>query len=241
MSKKWWGPAGPFDTWQAVTAAPAPVTLHVRQPDLVPAHCLRQVGLRTDYRPLETPPPFGERPYPKDGLVVAPPHPVGRVEILAAGSPEWTEFVPLVNEGFNRIESGLGGPDEPSTRRELRKITKPTIEAIYAYGSDPRYYVVEAAREYWSEPKINECLDAAFGHVWLVREHGAVKTLKTTVQVQSCDRAEARYMLPFGVIEAGGHLYWIAQYAGWDAETYDVIEIGRNETTLVVRRLGGAC
>ncbi|HEY2906183.1 MAG TPA: hypothetical protein VGJ29_09805 [Vicinamibacterales bacterium] len=241
VPKKWWGPAGPFDAWQALTAAPAPVTLHVRQPDLVPAHCLRQVGLRTDYRPAEPPPPFDERPYPKDGIAVAPPRQVDRIEILGARSPEWTEFLPLVDQGFNKIENGLGGPDESSIKRELRKATKPTIEAIYAYGSDPRVYVVEAAREYWSEPKINECLAVAFGHVWLVREHGVVKPLKSTVDVQGCDRPNARYMLPFGVIEAGGHLFWIAQFAGWDVESYEVIEIGRDNATLVVGRFGGAC
>jgi hypothetical protein len=241
VPKKWWGPAGPFDTWQAVTAAPAPVPVHVRQPDLVPAHCLRQVGLRTDYRAAEAPPPFEERPYPKDGLVIAPPHQVHRIEILGARSPEWTEFVPYVDQGFNKIESGLGGADEPTIKRELRLATKPTIEAVYAYGDDPRVYVVEAAREYWSEPKINQCLGVAFGHVWLIREHGVVKQLKATVDEQSCDRPDARYMLPFGVIEAAGHLFWIAQFAGWDAESYEVIEIDRNNATVIVGRFGGAC
>ena len=74
-----------------------------------------------------------------------------------------------------------------------------------------------------------------------MREHGVLKLLKTTVDVQSCDRVGARYMLPFGVIEAGGHLFWIAQFAGWDAEAYEVIEITRGQAALVIRRFGGAC
>lgn len=242
VPKKWWGPAGPFDAWQALTTAPAPLALHVRQPDLVPAQCLRQVGLRTDYRPAQPPPPFDERPYPKDGLAVAPPRQVHRIDILGARSPEWTEFVPFVANAFEKIEDGLGGVDEPpAIKRELRRLSTPTIEAIYAYGSDPRIYVVEAAREYWSEPKINQCLAVAFGHVWLVREHGVVKQLKATVDEQSCDRPNARYMLPFGVIEEAGHLFWIVQFAGWDAESYEVIEIGRGNATVVVGRFGGAC
>jgi len=241
VPKKWWGPAGPFDTWQALTAAPTPVALHVRQPDLVPAQCLRQVGLRTDYRPAEPPPPFAERPYPKDGLAFAPPHQVHRIEILTARSTEWTEFVPLVAREFNKIEQGLGGPDEQIVKRKLREAIAPTIEAIYAYGADPRLYVVEAAREYWSEPKTNECLAVAFGHVWLAREHGVLKVLRASVDQQTCDRPTARYMLPFGVIEAADHLFWIAQFAGWDAESYEVIEIGRDDVKLVVGRFGGGC
>ena len=242
VPKKWWGSAGPLDTWQATTAAPDPLTLHVRQPDLIAAQCLRQVGLRTDYRPPEPSAPPREGPYPKDGLAVAPPQKVARIEILGASSPEWTEFGPLVTDGFNKSERSIAAESgHPVITTKEREATNPQIEAIYAYGKDPRTYYVEAAREYWSDPKTNECRAVAFGHVWLSRDVRGLKLLRATINVMSCDRDEASYMLPLGVITAGGHAFWIAQIATWNLERYDVIEITPAGAVVIAGRFGGGC
>src|ERR1700745_2227671 len=44
---RWWGKAGPHDKWQVWTRSEGPATVRVRQPDWVPVHCMRQIGLRT--------------------------------------------------------------------------------------------------------------------------------------------------------------------------------------------------
>jgi hypothetical protein len=241
VPKSWWGPAGPANTWQAVTAAAEPITLHVRQPDLIPAQCLRQIGLRTDYVPPQSPPRLDERPYPKDGLAVAPPIPVGRVDVVGAGAPEWREFVPLITDGFNKAERELSRNEDDIVKKDVREAIQPTIEAIYAFGTDTRIYYVEAARDYWSEPKTNVCLATAFGHMWLIRDHGVVKPVTTVVTEESCDRNEVNYMLPLGVIAAGDRLFWIAQRAGWDREGYQILEINAAKIVMVLGRFGGAC
>jgi hypothetical protein len=242
VPRRWWGPVGPLTTWEAHTSAPAPVNLHVRQPDLVSLPCRRQIGLRTDYRPAEPPPSFAARPYPKDGLVVSPPQQVERVEVLGARSPEWTAFAPFVTDAFNKTERSIAAEQgHPVISTSEREATNPLIEAIYAYGTDPRIYYVEAAREYWSEPKINECVGLAFGHLWLLREGGVVKPMNRAVIVQNCDRSDTNYMLPLGVLAAGGRFYWVAQLAGWNSESYAVFEITRTGAVEVVGRLGGAC
>jgi hypothetical protein len=241
VPKKWWGPAGPFDTWQALTDAATAVTLRVRQPDVVAAHCLRQIGLRTDYRARQQPPPLDERPYPKDGLAIAPPQPVDRIDVLGARSREWTELLPVVADAFNKRERAFTPHPVSALKRDEREAIAPTIEALYAYGVEPRVLVVEAAREYWSEPKINECLGMAFGRIWLARVNGVFKPLHTTVQIDSCDREAVRYMLPLGVVAAGGRVFWIAQLSGWDSEYYEVVDLNDKEFTPVVTRLGGVC
>lgn len=243
VPRKWWGPAGPVDTWQATIGAAAPVTLHVRQPDLIPAQCLRQIGLRTDYHSAEPPPPFDQRPYPKDGFVVAPPQPIDRIQVLGATSAEWKEFGPLVAGAFNKAEADIASNEgsETTIKKDVREATAPTIEAIYAYGTDPRIYRVEAAREYWSEPKTNACLGMAFGHVWLIRDGAVAKPVRTVVTAQSCDRSDAVYQLPLGVIAAGGRLFWIAQMAGWDIEYFEIVEINRAKIVTVLARPGGIC
>lgn len=243
IPKKWWGPAGPLDTWQAATGAAALVTLHVRQPDLIPAQCLRQIGLRTDYRSSERLPPLDERPYPKDGLVVAPPQPIDRIQVLGATSPEWKEFGPVVTDAFNKGEAEAASRQDrdDTIKKDVREATQPIIEAIYAYGTDPRIYRVEAAREYWSDPKTNVCVAMAFGHVWLIREGGVVKPVRTVVAEQSCDRNETLYHLPLGVIVAGGHLFWVGQMAGWDIEYFEIVEINHAKIVVVLARPGGIC
>ena len=45
-----------LERWQTVTAGD-PITLRVVQPDWVDVFCVRQIGLRTDYRPDQLPPP----------------------------------------------------------------------------------------------------------------------------------------------------------------------------------------
>src|SRR5262249_47343551 len=57
VPSKWWGPTGPLDTWQAWVEGGEPRSVKVLQPDWVDAHCVRQIGLRTDYQPNQIPPP----------------------------------------------------------------------------------------------------------------------------------------------------------------------------------------
>ena len=72
VPEKWWGATGPLVTWFAVIGSAAPQPIKVVQPDWIDVHCMRQIGLHTDYRSDQLPPPLGEQPYPKDGLAISP-------------------------------------------------------------------------------------------------------------------------------------------------------------------------
>jgi hypothetical protein len=244
VPKAWWGPIAPTDTWEAwLTSGGAPRSLHVKQPDIVPANCLRQIGLRTEYRSTEKLAPFSDHPYPKDGLVVSPPQPMEAIETVPKSAPEWKELLPVVTDAFNREERRMAGQldaDYPGPQKR-REASAPIIESIYAYGRTPRIYAVEASREYPMLKAPGVCLALAFARVWLLRDETGVKPIATTVALERCDREDNLFMLPLGVMRAGSGLVWVAQLAGWDEERYVVIEITPLTLKTLVRRFGGWC
>ena len=61
------------------------------------------------------------------------------------------------------------------------------------------------------------------------------------VSVVPCDRDTLSYMLPLGVMSTSHGLYWIAQWSGWDHETYDILEIGERSIAPVLTVSGGSC
>src|SRR2546426_11122598 len=104
VPSRWWGATGPLDTWYAWIGASAPRPLKVVQPDWIDAHCVRQIGLHTDYRSEQLPPPPGEQPYPKDGLAIAPSRPVEPIVIVPPAGPEASSMVAELKDAFNRAE-----------------------------------------------------------------------------------------------------------------------------------------
>jgi hypothetical protein len=238
---RWWGPTPPLETWQATTAKGA-AAVRVVQPDWVDTLCARQVGLRTDYRSQRPPPPPTVQPYPKDGLAVSPPVPVDRIENVALDSAEARTILPAVHESFNaaetRTESRWGHP----IQRRAREGLLPTLEAIYAYGSSPRYLYVEASRSYreLGQP-IGECAAVANGTGWFVSDASGPRELTMVVDVLNCGRASASYMLPLGVLQLNGRVYWLAQFSGWDHERYVVLELKKKSVDVVINTWESGC
>jgi hypothetical protein len=238
---KWWGPTGPLEHWHAWVAG-EPKSVRVVQPDWVDAHCVRQVGLRTDYRSARPAPPLTEQPFPKDGIAVSPPQPMESIVTIPAQSEETRALIPVVHEAFNtaerEVEKRFG---HPLTRRE-REGRVPDIEAIYAAGDRPRTYYVEALRRYRRlGQSADECTAVAFASGWFTRDGGAPRSLLTTVDLLRCDRRGASYMLPLAAMHLGGRLYWFAQFSGWDHERYAVIEVKRKTVEAVLNIWGGSC
>jgi hypothetical protein len=238
---RWWGPAGVRESWQAaIVGEPRPLPpLKVLQPDVVDVHCTRQIGLRTDYRPADVPPPPMEQPYPKDGLAVSPPQPVERVDIL---QPLSTELAPLreaLTEAFNKAERETASRFNHPIREKVREQRDPEIEAAYAFGRAPRIYYIESIRVY-RQIGGDDCT-IAFGTGWLTRDGETIKSIVMTVDILPCDRYGATYMLPFGVMRLNGRTYWLAQYSGWDHERFVVVEIKAKQVEAVVNAWGGGC
>jgi hypothetical protein len=238
---KWWGPTRPLENWQATTAVGLRA-LRVTQPDWVDVFCVRQIGLRTDYRPEEPAPPPIAQPYPKDGLAVSPPQAVERVEIVLPMANETQSLAPALLESFNRAERTVEGQAGHPIARRAREGVDPTIEAVYAFGTTPRVYYVEATRRYRRlGQSADECEALAFGTGWFVRDAAGVRSLTMAVDLLGCDRVGASYMLPLGVMRLANRLFWIAQFSGWDHERYVIVEVKPKGVELAANVWGGGC
>jgi len=244
---RWWGPTGPLETWQAWLEKPGASALEasplrVVQPDWVDVHCRRQVGLRTDYRADRPMPPRTEQPYPKDGVAVSPAQPVDRIEIASANPQDLRTLAPVLRGAFNDAERSVEAKTNHPIGRSSREGVEPTIEAVYAFGDNPRVYYVEATRTYRTlGQSAGECAAIGFGTGWFVRDAAGVRALAMTVDLLGCDRNFASYMLPFGVMRLNDHVYWIAQFSGWDHERFVILDIGRKSVEVMVSAWGGSC
>jgi hypothetical protein len=238
VPKHWWGAAGVRDTFQAWVDG-AEQTVLVIQPDVARVHCPRQVGLRSDYRPVRPPPPPDEQPYPKDGLAVSPPRPVERIAVLQGGAVELLPLWPTLRDAFNKAERDTASRFIDPMSQPARERNDPEIEFAYAYGTDPRVYYVEASRTYRSFGA--EHCTVAFGTGWVVERGGSYKTLAMTVDLVPCDRYGATFMLPFGVMTLRDHTYWLAQFSGWDHERFVVVDVKPKDVEAVVNVWGGGC
>jgi hypothetical protein len=236
----WWGPAPAPRTWDAWIGRPTSQGVDVTQLDWVDVHCVRQVGLKTTYQSDKPVPPPTTQPYPKDGFVVSPPQPVEPIEVLAASDREVQALVDDVRVAFNKAEREVEGHYGHSIKRQAREGIAPEIEAVYAYGHEPRVYYIEAARSYRRLGE-RECVEMAFATGWFSREREAIRPIATVLDLLRCDRYGASYMFPFGVLRLNGKLFWLAQFSGWDHERFVVVEIGRKTVDARINVYGGGC
>jgi hypothetical protein len=238
---KWWGPTRALESWQAWTAG-EPQTLRIVQPDWVNVHCVRQIGLRSDYLPPIAAPPRTEQPYPKDGLAVSPPQPVERIAVVPAASAEAGALIPALLQAFNHAERQVEDRYGHPMSRRAREGRVPDLEAVYAVGEHPRIYYVEATRRYRElGRRWDDCTAVAFGTGWFVRDGDQVRSLNTAVDLLPCNRAGASYMLPLGAMRVAGKLFWLAQFSGWDHERFVVVEIKPKTVEAVLSVWGGSC
>ncbi len=227
VPRKWWGPAGPIDTWQ-VWAGPQPQTVHVRQPDWLRTYCRKAIGLRTDYQPRAWP-PADAQPYPKDGLAVAPPQRILPVERLSPDSGEAAAVHELLRVAYTAQQeravarAQVEGADVRPDVKALDALPI-AIESLYAFGTTRRVYWAESSREYGPRGTCNAVL---FGSGWLVVDAGQLSFAAFQIDMVPCHRETVLYMLPLGVMSLPTGTYWIAQFSGWDREQYGVFRIGQ--------------
>jgi len=240
----WWGRPGPRETWLASIGSAERRELHVTGANVYDAQCLQQIGLRTDYRPSAPPPGPGARPYPKDGLAVSPAYPIDPIDVLP---------IPLITsslvDAFSAAEA-LAAPNAPvgplrALLRRQREAVPIAIEAAYATGDlSSRIYYFEAVRRYETTDieRPGECDGLSYGAGWFKRDvNGSLRKLSFEATITSCDRNGLLYMLPLGAVRAGGRLFWVAQWSGWNVEQYNIVEIKPNGTEDVLRVFGGGC
>jgi hypothetical protein len=238
----WWGPTPALYTWDAWTGRSMPERVEVTQLDWVNAHCVRQVGLKTTYRSDRPAPPPTVQPYPKDGFAVSPPQPVEPIELLSPSAPEVQAIDAELRAAFNKAERLVENEYGHPLKQRAREGVAPEVEAVYAYGREPRVYYLEATRAYRKLGQLaGDCEAMAFGTGWFVRDHGTTRSVSTVVDLLRCDRVGASYMFPFGVMRLDSKLFWLAQFSGWNGERFVVVEITPKRVEARINVFGGGC
>jgi len=247
IPSKWWA-AGPLTAWATWVDGRAGAAVNVLRPDVVDVHCVRQVGLRTDYAsrlPMAAP---DEQPYPKDGLAIAPPQTLEPIETIEVRAPQLNGFLPVLHEAFDKAERITAGTFNHPVPQRVREQMEPSIEAVYAFGQAPRIYYVESHRQYdvlTAEGRFpfedSPRCGMAFGTGWFSRDEKGFHSLDMSVRIVRCDKYGATYMLPFGAMHLGSRTYWIAQFSGWDHERYAVVSVDSRTAEAVVNASGGGC
>ncbi len=240
---RWWGRAQPDASWQVWTRQPTPHPVRVRQPDWFKAQCLRQIGLRTDYRPAELPPPPDVHPYPKDGLALSAMEPVSPILVLPSGQPTrvmidaFEDSEAALLRGIGRSPPGVSHDEDERARIPL------TVEAEYAFdgAASTRYYYVEMSREYGHDRGDRSCSAVVFGAGWFARDPDGMHPLGFDVSLADCDRYGLAYMLPLGALRLNGRIYWVGQWSGWDFERYTIVELTPKKARQVLSVYGGGC
>jgi len=247
VPSKWFD--GPLaENWSTWIDGRVGSAVHVLRPDVIDTHCLRQIGLRTDYRTGQPPSPPDAQPYPKDGLVVAPPQAIEPIETIDVHAAQLNGFAPVLREAFDKAERMTAGSFNHPVPQKVREQMEPELEAVYAFGQAPRIYYVESHRTYdglTAEGRFpfddSPRCGTAFGTGWFSRDDKGFHSLDMSVRIVRCDKYGATYMLPFGAMHLGSKTYWIAQFSGWDHERYVVVAVDSKAVQAVVSASGGGC
>lgn len=228
VPRSWWGVDEPFarlDIWRdgeragAVTLTGVTVTRPMCQPRVV---------LRSDFKPDAPIPPISERPHPKDGLLVGGGVPVGRIDSVQRGAPDWNRALVAMTQEFNRVETIAAGSFSSwrhPVKTDDRRLVPITIESLYrAPGETAEWtaYFVEAVRQYPATRADRGCGPLTYVHGWVLLGPDDKSWVRLSGRIAYCDRFGVRYMLPLGTVKAKNRMYWVFQFAGAESEWYEV-------------------
>jgi hypothetical protein len=214
---------------------------------MVKSLCSTRLGIKTDYKPAQVAPPRTKAPYPKDGLLVSGDTPVERIEIVSPGSAEFNRALIFVTDKFNKRENvaALSFTDWRHPFDERRRKAQPiTVEAMYrAPNQKPGWttYYIEAVRQYPARPIDAGCGLVTVGDGWVHVGPKDELRIEFDTRVTYCDRKGVGVMLPLGFIRVGDHNYWVAQFSGFEYETYRVIEPEKDGARLQAAFHAGSC
>ena len=247
IPSSWWGaePALKMRHWSD-GANVGEVT--ITSPGIGPLMCEPRLTLRSDYKASQPAPPAFVLPFPKDGLLVAGDVPVATIATVDLTGDEAKRVLALAVDDFNREESRASSVFTAwrhPVKADERKKVPVTLEAIYRAPTDDAEwtaYFVEAIREYPPGPKETDaCGLATYVSGWVMTHQRERPYVRIGARITYCDRKGVGYMLPFGLVRAGGKNYWVFQYAGFERESYEVIRPGRRNVETAVVFDAGSC
>jgi hypothetical protein len=248
VPERWWAPGPAPERMAHWAAGERKGEVALTDLALRPLMCDLRLVLSTDYKSGEPAPPPVEGPYPKDGLLVSADVAVERIPPLPMDSGFGAKLPALVAEEFNRRETQAATQfsdwRHPFSREQRRTIPI-VVEAAYATPMDREgwtAYFIEAVRQYPAgRGDRSGCGPATFASGWLMYGPRNEVRVRLRAGVTYCDRKGVGYMLPLGRMVLGGRSYWIAQFAGFEGEFYEVIHPTPGGAELEVSYHVGSC
>jgi len=257
---RWWGPVAPTTTWIAWPTGGQPRAVHVTGPVVFSAHCLSNVGLKTDYVASEPIPPPGQHHHPKDGLATTGDLAVEPIEVLDEGAPEWDKTLDIIGTAIEKAESKAATADrweQVYGWRGKRAKTPLKLEVLCrsrSAGQSTAVYYLEAVREF--EPPRGFWFGASLPEGFAVRKgcglnifsqgffivDGKELVFQNVVSTfTDCDRGSVDYALPLGTLRVNDKVHWIMHWSGRGRERYSITEIGDRSVKSVIYVQGGGC
>jgi hypothetical protein len=252
----WWGIEGATSTWTLWTADGKARQVQATAPLAYDAHCLVNVGLRTDYRSLAPAPPLEQHHYPKDGIAVTGSVTIEPVVVSQADDSMWKSLEEVLRPNINWAEANLLRGLPPTDVRfgfnssgvpNARQVAPKVEVLVAATGLKPDTLTVyfEATKRYEPTDKsaARPCGAVTFASGWVHRNPAGQGFLDNNLQsrLTDCTQWNVDFGTPLGVIRIAGKPFWIMQVARWGGEAYQIVEIGDNRTTVVLTTPGGWC
>lgn len=232
VPKKWWGLDTPPQTMALWRDGEQGGDVTLTGLTTMPLMCSARTLVRSDFKTSGPLPSPRERPFPKEGLLVAGRLAVvEKIRTLDKGTAEWNGTVIRVAEKFDQVENNALNVYTDwyhPVLRERRKLMPVTLEAAYAADTDSagwRAYYVEAVRQY--PPGLadkDQCGPTTFVAGWILVNTTDTRNAEFFLrgQITYCDRHRVTYMLPLGLITADAKKYWVFQSSGFAEEWYEI-------------------
>jgi hypothetical protein len=247
VPRKWWGKAAAPAEMAVWAGGVRRGTLRLEGPTTLRIMCSSRLALRSDYRSSESVPPPIEQPFPKDGLAVSGPVTVAPIDVVPRTSPEWASAALQLPDPVEAAElnaaRAFSAWKHPVPRAERRKVPV-ELETLYKAPMDaPGWtaYYFEAVKRYRPGPKDGDCglLTSASG--WIAVGPGGKHWTEIGARVTYCDRKDDIYMLPLGLLKAGGRTYWSYQLSGYGREGYVVAHPTAKVVEMEIQYPAGSC
>jgi hypothetical protein len=260
VPKSWWPDGRVQREWTLWSPDGSSRRLTVTAPAWMRAQCVSNVGLRTDFKSEVILPDPETMPYPKAGLATSAGAEAVKVEPVSVVDPSSEELKPLLKNLDARFRAAEERADDEAAYRwtYLDAFQKGPIvtEAVHR-GPD----IVPGRFVYYFEMTRRHTKGLATG--WLLSEYGVEpppcdlvtfasgwarlgqgrQDVSMEAVVTDCNREEAVFQYPFGVIRVyGGRPLWIVQWSTWQAEWYSVVDFGNPlQPRALFETWGGGC
>jgi hypothetical protein len=250
VPKGWWPDRKPITAWMAWPVDGPSRLVHVSGPVWVAAHCLANVGLKSDYRSAESPPPPEVTPYPKDGLATSGDVTIEPVEVLNQSSPDWTKIATEVAGLVTRSETDsvrrFGSEWTHPVDVPGRSATPLQLEVLcrsLTTGAPTTFFYFEGTKHYKNPKDVGPrpCDIITFATGWVSRDPGGKMNGVVNAFITDCRMEAMLYRLPLGQIRLEGKLFWVVQVSGWQYERYDILEINETRVRTTFTTPGGGC